>query len=90
MPDTTGMLADVKVLLGIPGSYHDALLTGYVSEVRSFLAYAGVADSDMTAGVISRGVIDLWNFGAGGGVLSEYFIQRAAQLALSGGGSNAV
>jgi len=29
---------------------------------------------------VARGVADLWSYGAGGGKLSEYFMQRAIQL----------
>jgi hypothetical protein len=39
-----------------------------------------VVNSDVSAGVISRGVTDLWNYGSSGGKLSEYFYQRVGQL----------
>ena len=32
------------------------------------------------AGVFSRGVSDLWNYGSGGTSFSPYFMQRAIQL----------
>lgn len=81
-------LDDVKTALGITGSYQDATIQSYIDEVKAFLVDAGVPSSRITSGVISRGVADLWNYGAGEGALSSYFIQRASQLALKGSGSN--
>lgn len=75
-------LADVKTALNITGDYQDATLQIYMDEVTGFLQNAGVAPSKMTAGLIARGVSDLWNYGGAEGKLSEYFIQRAIQLAL--------
>lgn len=75
------MLEQVKTALGITGDYQDELLEGYIAEVKSFLRDAGVAESNITSGVVARGVADLWNYGAGDGQLSPYFIQRATQLA---------
>lgn len=76
------MLNDVKALLGITGNYQDATLQKYIDEVKAFLIDGGVAEANITAGVVARGVSDLWNYGAGEGKLSPYFIQRASQLAL--------
>lgn len=76
----TATLENVKNALGITGTYQDNTLNAYIDEVKAFLADAGVDENDMTAGVIARGVSDLWNYGAAGGKLSEYFLQRAAQL----------
>jgi hypothetical protein len=42
---------------------------------------SGVKSGNITTGVVVRGVSDLWNYGAGEGKFSEYFLQRAAQLA---------
>ena len=75
------MLEKVKIALGITGDYQDSLLTEYINEVKSFLEDAGVSSANITAGIVARGVADLWNYGAGDGKLSEYFIQRATQLA---------
>lgn len=75
------MLEQVKTALGITGDYQDELLEGYIAEVKSFLRDAGVAEGNITSGVVARGVADLWNYGAGDGKLSPYFIQRATQLA---------
>ena len=77
-------LDDVKNALGITGTYQDATLLIYIDEVVSFLNDAGVKSVNITSGVVARGVSDLWNYGAGEGKLSSYFIQRASQLALKG------
>ena len=82
------VLDDVKNALGVTGSYQDATLNQYIAEVKAFLADAGVAEANMTSGVIARGVADLWNYGAGEGKLSSYFVMRASQLALKGSGKN--
>lgn len=74
------MLEDVKKALGITGNYQDATLTIYIAEVVAFLNDAGVPSAKITSGIVARGVADLWNYGGAEGKLSEYFIQRAAQL----------
>lgn len=78
------ILSEVKKSLGITGNYQDDLLTNYINEVKAYMVDAGVsqavADSDKCIGVISRGVCDLWNYGAAGGTLSNYFMQRVIQL----------
>lgn len=75
-------LEDVKAALGITGNYQDNTLQIYFDEVVDFLVGAGVAQSNITSGIVARGVSDLWNYGSGNGKLSQYFMQRAAQLAL--------
>jgi hypothetical protein len=77
-------LTDVKNALGIMGTYQDATVQIYIDEVIAFLKDAGVAESNITSGIIARGVSDLWNYGAGEGKLSDYFRMRAVQLALKG------
>ena len=74
-------LTDVKNALGITGDYQDATLQIYFDEVISFLTDAGVSASNITKGIVARGVADLWNYGGAEGRLSEFFKQRAAQLA---------
>lgn len=80
------ILSKVKSALGITGDYQNETLQVYIDEVKSYMIGAGVSESivnsDMSAGVISRGVIDLWNYGSSGGKLSEYFYQRVIQLSL--------
>lgn len=73
-------LNDVKQALGITGDYQDATLQIYFDEVVAFLTDAGVSESNISAGIVARGVADLWNYGGSEGKLSEYFMQRAAQL----------
>lgn len=77
-------LEQVKAALGIVGDYQDDTLQVYFDEAVAFLKDAGVSDANITAGVVARGVSDLWNYGAGDGKLSPYFIQRAAQLSYKG------
>lgn len=91
MADT--LLDRVKKSLGITGEYQDDTLTEYINEVKEYLMDAGVPEavvnSDVSAGVISRGVSDLWNYGTG--KLSDYFYQRATQLryrTVDGGGTD--
>ena len=74
------MLDGVKNALGIVGDYQDDTLTEYINEVVAFLKDAGVKEQNITIGVVARGVSDLWNYGAGEGKLSSYFMQRATQL----------
>ena len=74
------MLLAVKNALGITGDYQDDTLRIYIDEVMSFLKDAGVPEERISYGLVARGVSDLWNYGAGQGKLSEYFMQRATQL----------
>lgn len=78
------MLSKVKAALGVEGTYQDDTISEYISEVVAFLNDAGVTAENITAGVVARGVSDLWNYGAGNGKLSDYFMQRAAQLSYKG------
>lgn len=74
-------LSKVKSNLGITGTALDETLNGWIEEVKNFLTDAGVLESNITNGIIAIGVKDLWNYGAGEGQFSPYFIQRATQLA---------
>lgn len=80
------LIDDVKAGLGITGEYQNTALSLYIEEVKYFLTAAGVKENTINSpaaiGVITRGVADLWNYGAGEGKLSEYFMQRATQLKL--------
>ena len=73
-------LEDVKNALGITGDYQDATLQIYFNEVVAFLIDAGASQSNITVGIVARGVSDLWNYGGNDGTLSSYFMQRATQL----------
>ena len=78
-------LDKVKNALGITCTYQDATLTIYIDEVKAYMKDAGVStdvlNSELSAGVIARGVTDLWNYNGGAGKLSDYFYQRVSQLA---------
>ncbi len=79
------MLEKVKANLGITGDFQNDTIEGYIAEVQEFLKDSGV-DSKIVedvsiAGLISRGVADLWEYGSGRTSLSPYFIQRVIQLA---------
>jgi hypothetical protein len=74
------MLSKVKKALGITGNYQDDTLSEYIAEVKSYLLGAGISENNITSGIVARGVTDLWNYGAGEGKLSAYFMQRATQL----------
>lgn len=73
-------LMAVKQALGITGSYQDNTLLAWINETLAFLTDAGVAETNITSGLVARGVADLWNYGAGDGKFSTYFMQRATQL----------
>lgn len=79
------MLETVKTMIGVTGEYQNATITAYIEEVKQYLVQAGVSketvEASTSAGIIARGVTDLWNYGAGEGNLSPYFMQRAIQLA---------
>jgi hypothetical protein len=75
-------LDDVKTAIGVTGDYQNDTLRIYFDEVVEYLIDAGVKKSNITKGIVARGVSDLWNYGAGEGRLSDYFYQRAKQLAL--------
>lgn len=78
------MLEKVKKSLGITGSYQDNTIQEYINEVKQYLIDGGVlkkvVEHPTSAGIIARGVSDLWNYGSGGTSFSPYFIQRAIQL----------
>lgn len=73
-------LDNVKNAMGITGNYQDDTLQIYFDEVIDFLVDAGVSEANITTGIVARGVIDLWNYGAGNGRLSTYFKERTIQL----------
>lgn len=83
------LLEAVKLSLGITGNYQDETLSFYISEVLDYLSDAGVSESILQSsnivGIVTRGVADLWNYGAGNSSFSLYFMQRATQLAYKEG-----
>lgn len=79
------LLAKVKDALGVGSNTAlDDTLTEYIDETKSFIIGAGVDSDDITAGLVARGVSDLWNYTSGNGIFSEYFKLRVTQLALNG------
>ncbi len=79
------ILAYVKKALNITGDFQDEALKAFIKEVNNYLLNAGVDEkkinTEPTFGAVTRGVIDLWNYGAGDGQLSPYFYERVIQLA---------
>ena len=75
-------IEDVKKALNITGDFQNDAIQIYFDEVISFLNEAGVKNENITAGIVARGVSDLWNYGAGEGELSDYFMKRCKQLSL--------
>ena len=75
-------LDDVKSALGITGDFQNDTIQIYFDETIDFLKNAGVSESNITTGIVARGVADLWNYGGTEGKLSPYFLQRATQLSL--------
>lgn len=77
------LLEEVKKRMGVTGEYQDGILSGYIQDVKDFLADAGVDEKILkkneVIGVVTRGVFDLWVHGSG---FSSYFFQRATQLVL--------
>lgn len=84
MADDFSMLETVKQAIGVTGTYQDATIALYISEVGEYMRDAGVPSAiigtEQAAGVTARGVADLWNYGAGDGRLSPYFYERCIQL----------
>ena len=80
------LLTKVKQALNIGGSYQDNTLQIYIDEVKAYLIGAGINKDNVNnyVGVISRGVADLWNYGSGEAKLSNYFMQRVAQIVING------
>lgn len=81
------MLEHVKTSNGQAGNdYINGIFQNYIDEVREYLHDAGIPENvsgtRRCAGLVARGVADLWNLGAGAADLSPYFCKRAAQLSL--------
>lgn len=74
----------IKDAIGITGNYQDDTLLPYVEDVKDYMKSAGVSEeiieANSSVGVIARGVMDLWNYNAGAGKLSQYFYERLCQL----------
>lgn len=72
---------EIRKAIGAGEAQDDALAV-WVATVQSYLVGAGVPVSKQNAGIIARGVEDIWNYGAGNGQFSPLFMQMASQLAL--------
>lgn len=75
-------LENVKTMIGITGDFQNDTLQAWMDETVAFLVDSGVPEDRQTDGIVARGVLDLWNYGAGDGKFSQSFMQRASQLAL--------
>lgn len=79
----TEQLEEVKKAIGITGNFQDGTIMIHMLEAKEYLKGAGVSEkklkSSKVIGLLSRGVMDLWNYGAGS-KLSNYFLERAIQL----------
>lgn len=82
----TELLEEVKNRLGITGPYVNPQISGHIEDTKFYMEDAGVPkeilNDEVSVGAITRGVSDLWNYGAGNGTFSEFFYQRVAQLRL--------
>ncbi|MDE5769266.1 MAG: phage gp6-like head-tail connector protein [Oscillospiraceae bacterium] len=78
------LLAKVKLALGETGDFADNMLSVYIDEILDYMKNAGVSDSiaNASAGVVARGVSDLWDNDGGNVKFSAYFHERVTQLAL--------
>lgn len=65
-------------------SYQFATIESYIEEVIDYMVDAGVsreiANSRKCIGTVTRGVMDLWNYGSGDVSFSQYFKERVTQL----------
>lgn len=83
MADAT-LLTKVKSALGVTGDFTDDTITIYIDEVIDYMLRAGVPSEviNASAGVVARGVSDLWDNNGGNVKYSPYFHERVSQLAL--------
>lgn len=82
------LLEEVKKRLGVTGDYQNDTIGGHIQDVKEYMIDAGVTDAIMQSpriiGAVTRGVSDLWNYGAGDGNFSTFFYQRVSQLVYAG------
>lgn len=83
------MLEEVKNAILMGGNFHDKSIQIWIEEVQDYLLKGGVASSIINTrkclGVIARGISDLRDYGK----FSEYFKERAIQLACDSKTENA-
>ncbi len=85
MADST-LLSAVKSALGVTGDFTDATISVYIDDVVDYMTGAGVSQAVImkSAGVVARGVSDLWDNDGGNVKFSPYFHERVSQLVLRG------
>ena len=80
------MLEQVKKLLGITGKFQDETINGWIDEIKQLMIDGGISPSIVndvkSAGVIAKGIDDVYFQKTN---LSNYFLQRATQLAYKDG-----
>lgn len=80
------MLEQVKKLLGITGKFQDETINGWIDEIKQLMIDGGISPSIVNdvkaAGVIAKGIDDVYFQKTN---LSNYFWQRATQLAYKDG-----
>lgn len=84
----TDLLEKVKQMIGLTGTHQDDHIQCYIDDIKQYLLDGGVkqeiVESPSSVGAIARGVSDLYFDGQ----LSNYFKERAIQLAIKGVGMN--
>ncbi len=83
------MLEAVKISLGITGTYQDNTIQKWIDEIKQLMVDGGiplsVVNDEKSAGIIAKGIDDLYFQKTN---LSQYFWQRAIQLAHKDGDKN--
>lgn len=76
----TNLLDEIKNRLLLEGDFHNAMLLGFIADVKAYMISAGVKEtvvnSKKSIGCIAKGVFDLFN----NNNFSDFFIQRVIQL----------
>ena len=78
------LLTAVKAALGVTGTFSDTTISVYIDDVVDYMRGAGVSAAVIaaSAGVVARGVSDLWDNDGGNVKFSPYFHERVSQLVL--------
>ena len=80
------VIDQVKKLLGITGKFQDETINGWIDEIKQLMIDGGISPSIVndvkSAGVIAKGIDDVYFQKTN---LSNYFWQRATQLAYKDG-----
>lgn len=78
------ILQEVKTRLTITDTFHDEMLKAFIGDTKDYLRAVGITDEILSdkksLGILTRGVVDLWNNSPSDGSFSSIFIQRAIQL----------